>query len=145
MKKIVCLLLVVILLLTILTACNFTTNFSNSAGQMQELEKVENMLAALSSGDALTSKELLHPDVSTERAAALVQLQEYLNGRKVTDLEQLSWNVSTSTGLGGKTRQESASFQVTLDDDTVFYLSVCYVTEAQAQGFSSFQFVLGVV
>ena len=145
MKKIICIVLVMVLTLSVMTACNFTTNVSNSAGQMQEMEKLESMLVALSSGDMVAAKALLYPDVASTQSDALEQLQEYLNGRKVTDLNQLNWNVSTSTGLGGKTRQESASFQATLDDGTVFYLSVCYVTENQAQGFSSFQFILGIV
>lgn len=145
MKKIVCVILVVVLSLSVLTACNFTTNASNGFGQMQEQEKVDSMLSALSSGDASAAKALLHPDVSAEKAQTLVQLQEYLNGRKVTELKRLSWNVSTSAGLGGTTRQEQATFQATLDDGTVIYLSVCYVTEDQSQGFTAFQFVLGVV
>ena len=146
MKKTNCLLLVVVLSLTILTACDFTTNVSNSFGQMQGQEKVDSMLSALSSGDASAAKALLHPDVSAENAQTLVQLQEYLNGRKVTDLKREGWSVSTSTvPFGGTIRQEKASFQAALDDGTVFHLSVCYVTEDQAQGFTAFQFVLGIV
>ena len=103
------------------------------------------MLSALSSGDAAAAKALLHPDVSAEKAQTLAQLQEYLNGRKVTNLKQMNWKVSTGAGLGGTSRQEQGSFQATLDDGTVIYLSACYVTEDQAQGFIAFQFVLGIV
>ncbi len=145
-KKIACVILTMALCLCVLSACNFTSNISNSFGQMQEQEKVDSMLSALSSGDASAAKALLHPDVSAENAQTLVQLQQYLNGRKVTDLKREGWSVSTSTvPFGGTIRQEKASFQATLDDGTVFHLSVCYVTEDQSQGFTAFQFVLGIV
>lgn len=145
MKRAICLVMVVVLSLTILTACNLTTNTSGGFAQMQAQEEVDSMLSALSSGDAAAAKALLHPDVSAEKAQTLAQLQEYLNGRKVTDLKQLNWKVSTSAGLGGTSRQEQGSLQATLDDGTVIYLSACYVTEDQAQGFIAFQFVLGIV
>ena len=145
MKKIALFFLAVVLLFSVLTACSFTTNQSNSAGQMRELDKVNSMLSSLSTGDISSAKALLHPEVSAEKAESLVQMQEYLNGRKVIDVTQQNWNVSTSTGLGGTVRQEKASFQITLDDSTVCYLSVCYVTENQAQGFLTFQLVLGLV
>lgn len=145
MKKLVCVILAAALLLPVLTACNFTTNFSDSNGTLAEQEKVERMFAALASRDLEAAEALLHPDVAAEQADALEQLQEYLDGRKLADMTQLNWKVTSTASLGGKTRQESATYQVVLEDDTAFYLTVCYLTQEQAEGFSTFQFVLGIV
>lgn len=145
MKKLVCVIMATALLLSVLTACNFTTNFSDSNGTLAEQEKVESMFAALSSGDLEAAKSLLHPDVAAEQADALEQLQDYLDGRDPVELTQLNWKVTSTAGLGGKTRQESGTYQVRLEDDTVFYLSVSYLTQEQAEGFSAFQFILGIV
>lgn len=145
MKKLVCVIMTTALLLAVLTACNFTTNFSDSNGTLAEQKKVESMFAALSSGDLEAAKALLHPDVAAEQADALEQLQDYLDGRDPVELTQLNWKVTSTAGLGGKTRQESGTYQVRLEDDTVIYLSVSYLTQEQAEGFSAFQFILGIV
>jgi len=146
MKRWFCLVLAV-LLLAALTGCNFTTNFNDSTGttKMEATDKVRQMMDALADGDMAAAEGLLHSNVTGEKKETLVQLQSFLAGRRTVSLEQMNLKVQNYTGTGGKTRQEQANFQAELSDGTRFYLNVCYVSDDASQGFTSFQFVLGVV
>lgn len=146
MKKILSLLIAAAILCT-LTACNLTTNFSDSTGnsKMQAVTQVEELMTALAAADTEKALALMHPDVEEKSENAIEQLSDYLVGRKVTKLDQQNIVVNSSSGNRGKSRQETATFLVTLEDNTVFYISATYLTNNTGKGFISFQFVLGLV
>ena len=138
---------IVLILCGLLTGCNFTTNFNDSTGntQMDALPQVEKMLDALSAGEMDTAMELVHPDRTAEAEALLTQFANYLDGRKAEKLEQTSMSVKNTASTFGNTRQENGTLQVTMEDGETFYLSVCYVIQDDAEGFYTFQLVLGLV
>lgn len=145
MKKIICLLLVVMITGSILAACNFNTNFSDSTGlsQMDAKPKVEEMLAALAAADTETAKSLMHPNAEIADGAFDQQIQ-FLNGRKVETLEQISLTVNNTTGASGTSRRENGAFRLVLDDGAQIHLAVHYLSTPGAEGFESFQIVLSV-
>lgn len=146
MKKRICFALVLVVLLGCLTACNFTQNMSGMvAGQEEATPKAEEMLAALAGENASDAKALLHPQVAETSDDSLVQMRDYLAGRKASAIELISINVNTSTGTAGKVRQERVGYKVTLTDGAVIYLNAVYLSNQQGTGFSSFQIVLGLV
>lgn len=146
MKKWFSMVMVLLTVIGCLTACNFTSNMSGMiAGDAQAASKVENMMTALAENRLEDAKALMHPSVAGRSDDPIAQMSAFLAGRKVTELQQTGINVHTSTGTAGKTRQESASFQLTLDDGTTIYLAATYLSNNAGEGFVSFQIVLGVV
>ena len=108
MRKIMCLTLTAVLVL-MLCACNFTTNFSDSMGMTSAecVPEVEIVLQALTDGKIDEAKNHFHPDERENISDALAQMCDYLNGRVVSELTQQSFRVNTSTGTAGKIRQEA--------------------------------------
>ena len=146
MRKIMCLTLTAVLVL-MLCACNFTTNFSDSMGMTSAecVPEVEIVLQALTDGKIDEAKNHFHPDERENISDALAQMCDYLNGRVVSELTQQSFRVNTSTGTAGKIRQEAVTMKVVLEDGTVCYLSATHRSDNNGEGFVSFQLVLGVV
>ena len=146
MKKVLCVTMAAVLIF-LLCACNFTTNFSDSMGIATAdcIPEVEAVLQALTDGKIDEAATHFHPNVAEKSDDALEQMRDYLDGRKVSNLIQQGFRVNTSTGTAGKVRQESVTMQVTLEDGTVCYLSAAHRTDDDGEGFVSFQLVLGVV
>lgn len=146
MKKKICFVLVLLVLLSSLTACNFTQNISGAmADKAESTPKVEEMMTALAQNSASDAKNLMHPQVSERSDDAITQMSAYLDGREFSSIELKSINVNVSTGTSGKSRQEQVTYQVTLTDGAVIYLNVVYLSDNGGTGFTSFQLVLGVV
>ena len=146
MKKCICLALVLITLLSCLTACNFTQTMSGAlAGEAESASKVDEMMKALAENRTTDAKSLMHPQVAEKADAAIIQMSTYLAGREASDLKLTGINVQTSASTSGKTRQEQTTYQVTLTDGAVIYLNVVYLSNNAGVGFTSFQLVLGVV
>ena len=146
MKKWFSVLLVLLTVIGCLTACNFTSNMAGMvAGDAQSASKVENMMKAMAENRLEDAKALMHPTVTDKSADPIAQMSAFLAGRKVKNMQQVAINVNTSMGTSDKTRTESASFQVELDDGTSIHLAVTYLSNNAGEGFASFQLVLGVV
>lgn len=146
MKKQICFILVLLVLLGSLTACNFTQKMSGAlADKAEATPKVEKMIAALTDDDTADAKALLHPQVAETSDDAIAQMSAYLAGKKASAIELRNININTSTGTSGKTRQEQIAYQVTLSDGSIIFLNVVYLSNNQGTGFASFQLVLGVV
>ncbi|MBQ9116403.1 MAG: hypothetical protein IJY04_05220 [Clostridia bacterium] len=150
MKKIITrtlsLALILMLLCLAITSCNFTQTSSGGASDKAETAaKVEEMLTALIERNDSSAKALLHPQASDKTDTAITQMSVYLNGRSASSVELLNFNVRSSFGTSGKTRQEQSSYQVTLTDGDIIYLNTVYLSDSAGDGFVSFQLVLGLV
>lgn len=147
MKKSVIILAVVVAACCLLTACNFTTNFNDSIGitQMEAFSQVEKMISELAEQDMDEALKLVHPDRKTDAQEMLEQVADFLAGRSAAEIEQTSLSVKNSTSAQGKVRQENGTLRVELDDGETLYISVSYVTQENAEGFYTFQLVLGLV
>lgn len=146
MKKLICFVSVLLLVLGCLSACNFTQRMSSSlGGDAASTPKVEEMIAALSENRTADAKALMHPQVAETADAAIAQMSGYMAGREIDSLAVKNININTSTGTSGKSTQEQVAYQVTLTDGAVLYLNVVHLTNNAGAGFASFQLVLGVV
>ena len=147
MKKLLCVCVCVIMLLSCLTACNFHSNLNDSTGitKFDAHPQIEKMLAALTAGDTDAALALMHPDVREQADYAVAQTSEYLQGRSVVSLETVNRSVYTSKGSAGNIRQESGTLRVTMDQAETVAISVVYLTSDAGEGFSSFQVVLGAM
>ena len=114
------------------------------AGEAQATPKVEEMMSVLAQKRAEDAKALLHPEMADRSDAAIKQVMDYLNGRKATAMEMVSIQVNSSAGTSGVMRKENLAYKVTLQDSTVIYLNVIYLSDNSGDGFLSFQVVLGV-
>lgn len=145
MKKLVCCVLCMLILVSCLTGCNVTSNVTDvSETEAEATPKVEEMMLVLAENRISDAKELMHPEVAEQADAALVQMSDYLSGREATAVEVNSISISTSVGASGKSRQEQVIYRVLLDDNSSIYLNVQYYSDASSGGFTSFQVVLGV-
>ena len=145
MKKIICHVLIMLVLLSCLTSCNFTQKASGAlAGKAEATPKTEEMMTALAENRTSDAKALLHPKASESSDNAIAQMNSYLAGRETKSIELQSINVNSSAGTSGKTREEQVTYRVTLNDDTVISVNAVYLSDNQGSGFSSFQLVLGV-
>lgn len=107
MKKGICLIFALLMILCCMTACGIVDVIG---GQMQSTAKVEEMMAALAENSSEDAKALMHPTAAGKSDDPIAQMSAFLAGRKVTDMQQTSINVNASAGTDGKTRTESASF-----------------------------------
>lgn len=146
MKKIVGYILVLMVLLSSLTACTFTQNASGALVKNAESsKKIEKMMSALAEENITDAQSLMHPESTKDFDDAIFQMSDYIDGREVTSMELININVNTSTGTSGKSREEQVVYKVTLDDNDVIYLNADYLSNNAGTGFTSFQLVLGVV
>lgn len=147
MKRAIPFLAVMLAVLCLVTACRFTSNFSDSTGSsvMKAAPKVEQMLSALSDGDVESALVLMYPERAAISESGLAQMCDYLAGRKIAQTESKGVTRQESSGTNGVTSQENGTFRVVLEDGTEFFVSVSYYTAGSAEGFLSFQLVLGVI
>ena len=146
MKKTIAFALILLILLSFLTACNITTNKSGVlAGEAKSTAKVKEMVTALADERITDAKALMHPTVAETSDAAIAQMSVYLSGRTGESIELLSIKSSTSNGSSGANIQEETTYRITMTDGDVVYLNVVYLTDGNGTGFTSFQLVLGVI
>ncbi len=146
MKKLICFIFVLAVLLSSLTACNFTTNISGALESKAESPLyVEEMLVALAENRSADAKNLLHPHLTEKSDESISQMIDYMSGCEIISMEMNSINISTSTGTSGKSRQEQVTYKVTLTDGAVIYINTTYLSDNAGTGFTSFQLVLGVI
>ena len=132
MKKLICMILVVLLSVSLLTACDGVSTVSELRAQRQMAKRVERMLTELSVENTEAAKAMLLADIAEDRMPRLIKLQEYLAGRKIVDLEQSLWTLTTTSD--GAYYQENADYKVQLKDGAAFFLSVRYIETEQNQG-----------
>ena len=143
MNKSISVILVVTVLLCCFTSCDITANFSDAlSGKAESTPKVEEMLSALAENDMSAAEALLHPQIADDSDDMLERLADYIDGCKAESVEVTSVSINTSTGTGGKSRQEEISCEVKLDDGASVSLNVVYLSDSQGEGFSVFQIVL---
>lgn len=146
MKKLFCFALVLVTLISCMTACNLVQGIKDAiSGESESAKNVEEMMNALSENRISDAKSLMHPEVAEKSSASLLQISNYLSGRKLSTIELKSININSSTGTSGKTYQEKSVFYVTLTDGEAVHLSIVYLTDDLGAGFYSFQMILGVI
>lgn len=145
MKKTICLTLILLFMLGCLMACACNTNVSGAETEVDSFPKVEEMMTFLAQGSMSDAKNMMHPQSVENSDAAIAQMSRYLAGREAISIEQISFNVTNSFSTSGNTREEKATYIVMLTDREVIYLSVLYLSDNYGEGFTSFQFVLGIV
>lgn len=146
MKKAICFAVLVLVLLSCLTGCNFTKNVTGGlAGNAESTPKVEKMMIALAENDASSAESLMHPQAIKKSKTAIEQMAGYLDGRKASSIELININVSSSVGTSGNVKQERVGYKATLVDGTVVYINAVNLSNKEGSGFASFQLVLGLV
>ncbi len=138
MKKRIFVLLLATLMLCMMTGCNLAEASKEATG------RVEEMLEALTDGDAEGALAMMHPDVSEDAEDAIDQMIDYIDGREVEKIEQTNFGVNTSLDGGGKTRTEEGGFQVSFDDGTKIHVAATYTIDDDGEGFSRFQLELDI-
>jgi len=144
MKKLILSTLALLTALCLLTACSVTQSGA-AAGKAESYEKTEEIMDALSENRITDVKSLLHPSAVEGSDSDILQMCNFLSGRKAMSMELRSINVNTSTGTAGKSKQEDVSYRVVLSDSNVIHLKVVYLSNGDGEGFSSIQLVLGVL
>ena len=145
MKKTICLTLILLSMLGCLTACACNTNMSGAVTEVDSFPKVEEMMMVLAQNSMSDAKKMMHPQSVENSDAAIAQMSRYLAGREAISIEQISFNVQNSFSTSGNTMEEHATYTVTLTDGEVLYLTMVYLSDNYGEGFTSFQFVLGLV
>ena len=144
MKKWICLSLVLVLVLLSLPGCDGLTAMMDQ--NTQSKAQVEQMLTALAEKNQEKAVGLMHPSVDSQDAqAACSQMSLFLSGRKATAITTTGMSFHNSVGPGGKTEQESASFQVELEDGTQIKITATYLKDSEGEGFTAFQLAIGLV
>ncbi len=144
MKKIICLVFVILSILSCLTACSFLSNITNKIENNAESKpKIEEMMSLLAENRISDAKNLLHPEANEDANEALEQIASYINGRNAGSMKLTNINISSSTGTSGKTRQEQVTYQVTLTDGEIVSLNTIYLSNKAGNGFISIQLALG--
>ena len=145
MKRIFCLAIVLVVLVGCFASCDLAESMQgivNAVGSKVESgPKVEEMMDAMSEGRKSDAKELLHPDVADDSDKAIDQMSAFLADRKVEQMELKSVNLNTSN----KGNQEEVVYEITLDDGDIFYVKAVYLSNDDGEGFTDFQFVLGMI
>lgn len=134
----------IIIMLFSLTGCTFY-NSSRGIGKSDYTDQTQQMLDTLSQGDLDSAMKLMHPDVSPEEARqGLAQIVDYLDGRNVVSMEQMSINTQRNSSPTGSAMLEQAAFDLKLDDGTRCSVSMAYMKDSAGEGYTSVQLILGV-
>ena len=134
----------IIIMLFSLTGCTFY-NSSRGIGKSEYTDQTRQLLDALSQGDLDSAIKLMHPNVLPEEArSGLAQVADYLDGRNVVSMEQMSINTQRNSSPAGSAKLEQAAFDLKLDDGTRCSVSMAYMTNSAGEGYTSVQLILGV-
>ena len=120
MKKVLLLTIIFILCVGLLSACQVSYPVSESDSYF------EDTMQLLSAGDIKAAKKLngiIKGDVMEEQ---LQTAMECLAGRKVTDYKKTSSEITNQNRSGGPMTQETATYEVTLNDGTVLIFHTFY-------------------
>lgn len=146
MKKAICILTTLLILVSALTSCTFTQRTSGAlAGNERSSEEVKKILSALAENQNENAKALLHPQIADDSQTSVLQLSRYIDGRDAEDLEVINVSVQKSTGVFGTSTQEQVTYKATLSDGEVIYINANYLSDRDGEGFITFQLVLGIV
>ena len=102
----------------------------------------EDMMEALSAGDVDEGLDLMHPDVAEDAEAGVQSLIDLLDGREMEDYMRTGVNIYSGVNTGGKTKQESCTYEVELEDGTELSVEFEYVTNRDGEGFAVFKMTL---
>ncbi len=145
MKRFLFIALILISVVLCFTSCNFYTETSGDInGDSDVLPIVEEMMIDLSQKQLSDAKDLMHPSVVGNSDGGLKQLSDYMEGRKVTSIQQTDSYIKSSKGTSGNIREEQLTCTVTLDDGENISLFAAYLSDKDGVGFTSFQIALGV-
>ena len=136
MKKVLLLTIIVILCVGLLSACQVTYPVSESDSYFEETMEL------LSAGDIKAAKKLngiIKGDIMEKQ---LQTAMECLAGRKVTDYKKTSSEITNQNRSGGPMTQETATYEVTLNDGTVLTFHTFYSDGLGAKGFTSVELQL---
>ena len=137
MKRLFACILALLLMASMLSGCGLDLKSESEP-------YFEDMMEALSDGDTDEAMELLHPDVAEdEDAEAGVQsLIDLLDGREMEDYKRTGVNIYSGVNTEGKTKQESCTYEVELEDGTELSVEFEYVTNRDGEGFAVFKMTL---
>lgn len=137
MKRLFACILALMLMASMFSGCSFDLK--------SETEPLfEDMMEALSDGDAEEAMELLHPEVAADEdtEAGIQSLIDLLDGREMEDFKRTGFNIYSGVNTGGKTKEESCTYEVELDDGTELEVEFEYVTNRDGEGFAVFKLSL---
>lgn len=133
-KAMICLLLVMI----ILGGCK---------GDYSPVAKpyVEEMIAALSSGDLDAATVLMHPEKGQKIEnlnAKLSEMSDFLDGRQISEIKQQSVKIYNSLGTDSS-KTDSGTFRLVMTDESVIIVEYSYVQSNSGSGFAGFYISVG--
>ena len=105
----------------------------------------EDMMEALSAGDVDEGLELMHPDVAEEADTeyGIQSMVDFLDGREMEDFKRTGVNIHSNVDLQGKTKQETCTYEVELDDGTEILVEFEYLSDREGEGFAYIRLSLG--
>ena len=133
MKKVLLLTIIFIFCVGLLSACQVSYPVSESDSYF------EDTMQLLSAGDIKAAKKLngiIKGDVMEEQ---LQTAMECLGDRKVTDYKKTSSEITNQNRSSGPMTQETATYEVTLDDGTVLIFHTSYSDGMGVKGLTSFE------
>ncbi len=147
MKKMIVLLLVLALCICAFSGCSYYSSASGDEDdiEMKSLDEVELMLDHLTAGDEAAALAMMHKSAQEKSAAGITQLCAFFAGKEISAMEMKNISRESTGGTVGTAQRETASFAITLEDGTEFYITVVHLTDEDGAGFLAFQLVLGVI
>lgn len=151
MKKRIFIILGLIAFLLCLTNCNSFPNFDTSAEVVESslsVPQTEKMLAALQARHTLNACALLHPTSAQTSTGDILQMIQYLDGRRISAIELDNIRVTVTPNLlrlmPGTTQSEETEYLITLESGESFRVHATYLSDPNGSGFVSFQILIGV-
>ena len=146
MRRIICLTLVILSIISCLAACDIANNMMDDMEKNAEsTPKIQEMMSLLTENRLSEAKKLLHPNANENADDVLEQIATYINGRNAISMELTNIKTSSSTGTSGKARQEQITYRVTLTDGEIVSLNAVYLSNNEGTGFTFIQLSLGTV
>ncbi len=137
MKRVFACILAALLMASMLSGCGLDLKSESEP-------YFEDMMEALSNGDADEAMELLHPDVAEDddTEEGVQSLIDLLDGREMEDYKRTGVNIHSSVNTTGKTKQETCTYEIELDDGTELEVEFEYVSNRDGEGFAVFKLSL---
>ena len=133
MKKVLSFIIMIALCTWALSACQITYPDSKSDSYFEQTVEL------LAEGDVKTAKNLNGVVKGDTLEEQLQTAMEYLAGRKVTACKKTSSEITSQNRSSGPMTQETATYEVTLDDGTVLIFHTSYSDGMGVKGLTSFE------
>ena len=93
--------------------------------------------------DGEEEDEIFDTEEEADTEDGIQSMVDFLDGREMEDFKRTGVNIHSNVDLQGKTKQETCTYEVELDDGTEILVEFEYLSDREGEGFAYIRLSLG--